>query len=94
MYIIDVDCPPDVADKLITKHRGTVDEVEEVFQNNPHYYFVETGYRRGEDVYSASGRTDAGRYLIVLFIRKLTNVALIVSARDMNRMERRRYERS
>lgn len=64
--------------------------------DDPHYRFVESGNRQGEDVYSASGQTDAGRYLIVFFIRKPGNIALILSARDMDNMdnkERRRYER-
>lgn len=69
------------------------DEVEEVFFNRPQYRFVESGYRSGEDVYSASGQTDAGRYLIVFFIHKPDNTALILTARDMDRKERRLYER-
>jgi uncharacterized DUF497 family protein len=39
----------------------------------------------------ALGRTDAGRYLSVLFIYKLSKEALILSARDMARKERRIY---
>jgi uncharacterized DUF497 family protein len=37
--------------------------------------------------------SDAGRYLIVFFIYKVAHTALIISARDMNKSERRRYER-
>jgi uncharacterized DUF497 family protein len=44
-------------------------------------------------VYSASGQTHAGRYLIVFFVHKRDGRALILSARDMTRNERRRYER-
>ena len=93
MYIDDFVWLPDIVEKLIVKHRVTQDEAEEVFFNRPQYRFVESGHRPGEDVYSASGQTDAGRYLIVFFIHKPNNIALILSARDMNRMERRRYER-
>jgi hypothetical protein len=35
----------------------------EVIENTPHFRFVEKGYREGENVYAALGRTDAGRYL-------------------------------
>ncbi len=35
----------------------------------------------------------AGRYVSVLFVYKLTKEALIMSARDMARKERRQYER-
>jgi hypothetical protein len=45
------------------------------------------------DVYAASGRTDAGRYLVVFFVYKHSQEALIISARDMDGRERRLYER-
>jgi uncharacterized DUF497 family protein len=43
--------------------------------------------------HNALGRTEAGRYLSVFFIRILGNKALIITARDMNRNERKRYEK-
>jgi uncharacterized DUF497 family protein len=93
MYLDDFLWLPDVIEKLIVKHRVSQDEVEEVFFGDPQYRFVEKGFRQGEDVYAALGQTDAGRYLIVFFIHKSDNIALIPSARDMDRRERRRYER-
>jgi uncharacterized DUF497 family protein len=42
-------------------------------------------------VYAALGRTDAGRYPSVLFIRKLSREILVLSARDMARKERKIY---
>ena len=93
MYIDDFIWLLVVLEKLTVKHRVTQEEVEEVFFNRPRYRFVESGHRPGEDVYSASGQTDAGRYLIVFFIHKQDNTALILSARDMDKEERRRYER-
>lgn len=94
MYIDDFVWLPDVVEKLIVKHRVTQDDVEEVFFSGPRYRFVERGYRPGEDVYAALGQTDAGRYLVVFFVHKPGNVALVLSARDMDRRERRRYERT
>jgi hypothetical protein len=93
MYIDDFIWLPDIVDKLAVAHHVTQDEAEEVFFNRPKYRFVESGHRQGEDVYSASGQTDAGRCLIVFFIYKFANTALILSARDMDDKERRRYER-
>ncbi|TVQ95421.1 MAG: hypothetical protein EA399_17940 [Desulfovibrionales bacterium] len=58
------------------------------------FRFVEHGYKQGEDVYAALGQTDAGRYLIVFFIRKSDHAALIISARDMDRKERRLYKKN
>lgn len=84
---------PDIVDKLVSKHSVTEEETEEVFFNRPRFRFVECGNRPGEDVYVAGGQTDGGRYLILFFIHKAANTALILSARDMDRKERRRYER-
>jgi uncharacterized protein len=92
MYIDDFTWLPDILDKIAVKHHVTQDEVEQIFFNAPQYRFVEAGYNPGEDVYSASGQTDAGRYLIVFFIHKPNNTALILGARDMDKKERRRYE--
>jgi len=92
MYIDDFIWLPGVIEKLARKHDVTQEEAEEVFLSRPRYRFVESGHRVGEDVYAALGQTDAGRYLIVFFIRKSGNRALILSARDMDEKERRRYE--
>ncbi len=83
----------DIVEKLAWKHNVKQYEVIEVFQNKPRFRFVEKGHRRGENVYSASGQTDVGRYMVVFFVYKNNKQALIVSARDMTRTERRSYER-
>lgn len=93
MYIDDFIWLPRILDKVEIKHHVSQDEAEEVFFNRPRYRFIESGNQKGDDVYSASGQTEAGRYLIVFFIHKSTNTALILSARDMDRKERKRYER-
>ena len=51
------------------------------------------GHYKGEDVYAALGRTNAGRYLTVIFIYKLDHRALINTARNMTTKERKRYGR-
>lgn len=72
----------DIVEKLIEKHQVDTEEVVEMLSNNPRFLFVEKGYRKGEDVYAAMSQTDAGRYLIVYFVYKQGNEALILSARD------------
>jgi hypothetical protein len=59
-----------VIDKLAFKHHVETHEVEELFAGEPRFRYVEKGERGNEDVYMALGRTDAGRYLTVLFIHK------------------------
>ena len=93
MYIDDFIWLPNIIEKLAVKHNVTQDESEQIFFNHPKYRFVETGYSESEDIYAALGQSNAGRYLIVFFVRKAGNIALIVSARDMNKKERRLYER-
>ncbi len=93
MYIDDFIWLPSILDKVEVKHQVLQDEAEEVFFNKPRFRFVELGNQKGEHVYSVSGQTEAGRYLIIFFIHKSSNRALILSARDMDRKERRRYGR-
>ena len=93
MRIRDVKFAPGVIEKLSLKHNVTDYEVREVFANLPRFRLGEKGERQDEDVYSASGQTDAGRYLTVFFIYKLNQDALIISARDMDKKEKRRYGR-
>ena len=51
----------------------------------------EDGKVEGEHLYNALGRTSGGRHLSIFFIKKLNNKALIITARDMNNIERKRY---
>ena len=84
---------PDIVDKLIDKHQVEPDEVEEVFLNRPRIFRGPKGHYPGEDVYYALGRTETGRHLFIVFIRKLDGQGLILSARDMTVKERRRFGR-
>lgn len=80
-------------DKLASKHEVETEEVEEVFSNQPRFRRVAKGDIAGEDVYSAMGQTNSGRYLTVFFVYKLDRQALVISARDMEPKERRNYAR-
>jgi len=78
-------------DKIIKKHNVYPEEVEEVFSKAPQIRRLEGGRVKGEDLFVAFGRTDAGRYLSVLFVRKKDKRALVISARDMTKKERKKY---
>lgn len=80
-----------VINKLAGKHQIDPVEVEEVLRNRPRFRRIDRGEVAGEDLYSAIGQTDAGRYLIVFFIYKPSCEALVISARDMSPKERKRY---
>jgi uncharacterized protein len=83
----------DIADKLKWKHNVDEYEVIEVLNNRPLFRFIEKGNRKDENVYAALGRTDSGRYLTVCFVFKKTKQALIISAKDMTKQERKWYGR-
>ena len=83
----------EIVEKINRKHRVEQEEVKEVLNSSSHFRFVEKGHRRGENVYSATGQTSAGRYLIVFFVHKKSRQALILSAREMTDSERKRYEK-
>ncbi len=80
-------------EKLERKHHVSPEEVESVFASRPRYRFVEKGHRPGENLYSAMGQSETGRYLIAFFVHKLDGQALIISVRSMDDAEKRLYGR-
>jgi len=84
---------PAVEEKIEVEHNVTVDEVWEVFYNNDDKAIFYKSPRKGEKRYLALGRTFAGRYLAVAFVKPEKNVVRIITARDMNQNERRQYNR-
>jgi len=81
----------EVVIKIARKHKLTKIEVDEVFYNKPKFKKVQKGKSKGEDLYFAYGRTDSGRYLVVIFIYKKSKDALIITARDMDLNEKQSY---
>lgn len=78
-------------DKIIRKHNVSLEEVEHVLSKDPVIQRLEGGHVKGEDLFIGFGRTDAGRYLSILFVLKKDKRALVISARDMTKRERRKY---
>lgn len=68
----------EIIEKLERKHRVQQHEIREVLGSRPLFRFVEYGHRLGENVYSCNGQTNSGRYLIIFFIHKSDNKALIL----------------
>lgn len=81
----------EIVEKIEQKHNVRRYEVLEILEERPKFRFAEKGYRPGENVYAALGRTRAGRYLIVFFIYKRDKTALVLSARNMTPAERKKY---
>lgn len=78
-------------EKIADKHGVATEEIEDVLFSGPHVRFAEKGRVKGENLYAAYGQTEAGRHLVVFFIRKRQTAALPISARDMSHAERRYY---
>jgi uncharacterized DUF497 family protein len=78
-------------DKIIGKHNVYPDEVEEVLSSDPTIRRLEKGDVKGENLYIAFGKTNGGRHLSVLFVRKKDQRGLVISARDMTSKERKKY---
>ncbi|MBI4559819.1 MAG: BrnT family toxin [Candidatus Hydrogenedentes bacterium] len=73
----------DVVEKPVAKHNVRTEEVEEVLRSSRRFRFIETGSVEGDDLYTAMGRTIAGRYPMVYFVHKVGREALVINARDM-----------
>ena len=93
MEFTELIIPFEIEQKLLWKHNVNAYEVEEVFQSRPHIRLMEKGHIQGEDLYLALGQTEAGRYLSIFFINKGEGKALIISAREMDAKERKRYDK-
>lgn len=75
------------------KHKVLASECEQIFFNKPLIAAQDDKHSKGEPRYFVLGHTDAGRHLFIVFtVRK--NLIRVISARDMNRKERRLYETS
>ena len=70
---------------IIERHNVQPEEAEQVFYNGAYV-------RREGDLYFAYGQDDSGRYLCVICELRAGHVR-VVTARDMNARERRRYGR-
>lgn len=82
------------ARKSADKHGVTQAEAEQVFFNEPLLVAGDIGHSRSERRYHALGVTKAGRQLHVTFTLREQNTRIrVISARDMHRKERARYDR-
>ena len=88
MRIDRLRCETETEMHIWSRHRVTVREVEDaVYQHG----LAIRGRSKG--VYSVLGRTEEGRYLTIV-VRYLGDCTVrLITARDMSRAERRRYDR-
>ncbi|MBI4698347.1 MAG: BrnT family toxin [Nitrospirae bacterium] len=79
------------ADKIWLRHHVSLSECEQMFFNLPLVVADDIIHSEQEKRFYALGQTDTERFLFVVFtVRK--NTIRVISARDMNRKERRVYQ--
>jgi uncharacterized DUF497 family protein len=77
-------------DKNWYLHQVANSECEEVFFNLPLIVAADTKHSQTEQRYYALGRTDTDRWLFIAFTIR-TDLVRVISARDMNQREMRKY---
>ena len=78
------------SDKNWYLHQVTNGESEELFFNLPLILAPDLNHSLIEQRYYALGRTDADRWLFIAFTVR-NNLIRVISARDMNQRETRKY---
>jgi len=73
------------------KHKVSPTECEQVFFNQPLLILGDPEHSISEKRFAAFGCTDAGRSLVVIFTKR-RKLLRVISARNMNRRERKFYE--
>ena len=81
------------ARKSADKHGVSQPEAEQVFFNAPLLLSGDTRHSEKEQRFHALGKTDSGRSLHLTFTLRMNGTRIrVISARDMSRKERSRYD--
>lgn len=78
--------PPGIEDKIYARHSLEPEEVEEAF------FYRGSRVRRFGERYLLFSRTEAGKYIIVVYAQS-GRIATVISARGMTSQERRLFRR-
>jgi uncharacterized DUF497 family protein len=81
------------SEKNWLKHRVSPFECEQIFFNQPLVAAEDAGHSQKEQRCYILGQTDGGRLLYVVFTIRERHIR-VISARDMNRKERKVYAQS
>ena len=88
MRIEALDIDEEILEKIASKHGIQLYEAEEAC------FSIERHVRRErEGLYKVFGRTEAGRYVLVVLADRGSGRFMIVTAREMRQNERRLYRR-
>ena len=79
------------SEKNWIKHKVSRFESEEVFYNEPFFVYDDKIHSIDENRFYILGQTNEDRKLFIVFVIRNNNIR-IISARDMNKKERKVYE--
>ena len=77
--------------KNLIKHNVEKWECEQIFFNEPLIILDDPRHSESEKQWAAFGKTDTGRFLVIVFTGR-NYLIRVISARDMNKNERRYYD--
>ena len=77
-------------DKNLIEHDVENWECEQVFFNRPLLVLDDPKHSASEKRWAAFGKTDTERFLVVIFTKRKSLIR-VISARDMNKRERKFY---
>jgi uncharacterized DUF497 family protein len=80
-------------DKNLLKHQVQNWECEQIFFNEPLIILDDPKHSLSGKRWAAFGQTDAGRFLTIIFTKR-EKLLRVISARDMNRKEKKFYEKN
>ena len=80
-------------DKNWRRHKVSFKECEEVFLNQPLLLNFDKKHSRKEIRFQVLGKTNKGRKLFLVFTIRGKKIR-VISGRDQNKKERRRYEKA
>lgn len=78
-------------EKNFLKHKVTIKEIEEAFESEDKFLFIDSKHSQKEDRMMLWGITNDERKLSIIFTQRKEKIR-VISARDMNKKERRAYE--
>ncbi len=78
-------------DKNRIRHNVEQFECEQVFFNKPLIILDDLVHSLSEKRWAAFGKTDRNRFLVIVFTKR-KNLIRVISARDMNKRERKYYD--
>lgn len=80
-------------ERIRVKHKIEPGECEQVFFNIPATIKPDIAHSQVEERYFASGKTNSGRILIVVYTIRSKKIS-VITARDANKKERRLHEKA